>query len=143
MSVPTRIEKMSKSVLLSTLWIWVTVNYIFCDVVTLMNPRDLRNILDGKVGSLVMDEKFLLGASVMMEIPFVMILLSRVLPWATNRWMNVAAGVIMTLVQVSSLFAGTPPTLHYWFFSAMEILGTMVIVWQAWQWKQSAQVQEA
>jgi hypothetical protein len=63
-----------KRVILSTLWIFVTVNYIFCDVVTLMNPNDLRDILSGTVGTIKMSESFLLGAAIMMEIPFLMIL---------------------------------------------------------------------
>lgn len=124
-----------KKVILSTLWIFVTVNYIFCDVVTLMNPADLRNILSGTVGAIQMNEQFLLGAAIMMEIPFVMILLSRVLRYKINRWANIIAAFLMTVIQLSSFFVGTESTLHYRFFSIVEIGCTMFIVWYAWNWK--------
>lgn len=121
--------------LLSTSWIFVTVNYIFCDVVTLMNPKDLKNILSGTVGTIQMNETFLLGASVMMEIPFAMILLSRVLAPKVNRWANLIAASIMTIVQAASLFAGSGTSLHYMFFSAVEIGCTLFVMAFAWRWQ--------
>jgi len=123
-----------KKAILSTLWIFVTVNYIFCDVVTLMNPQDLKNILSGTVGTIQMNETFLLGAAIMMEIPFVMILLSRLLIYKINRWTNIIAALIMTIIQISSFFVGTETTLHYSFFSIIKILCTLCIVWYAWTW---------
>lgn len=126
------------NVKLSTLWIFVTVNYIFCDVVTLMNPEDLKQIITGAVGSIQMNEGFLLGAAIMMEIPFAMILLSRFLPYRGNRWANIIAGAIMTAVQVSSLFVGSGLTLHYIFYSIIEITCTAIIVWLAWRWRNPA-----
>ena len=123
------------TVILSTLWLFATVNYIFCDVVTLMNPQGLRNILSGTVGAIQMNEGFLLGAAIMMEIPFVMILLSRLLQHKINRLVNIIAALVMTVVQISSFFVGTESTLHYKFFSIIEIGCTMFIVWYAWAWK--------
>jgi hypothetical protein len=127
-------ELKDNKVILSTLWIFATVNYIFCDVVTLMNPQDLKNILSGTVGAIPMNEKFLLGATIMMEIPFVMILLSRVLKYKINRWTNIIAAFIMTAIQILSFFVGTDSTLHYKFFSIIEIGCTIYIVWYAWRW---------
>jgi len=123
-----------RKVLLSTLWIFVTANYIFCDVMTLMNAEDLQQILTGTVGSLEMTPNFLLGAAIFMEIPFVMILLSRVLKYKANRVFNIAAGTIMTLIQIMSLFVGSGATPHYTFFSIVEISCTAFIVWYAWTW---------
>jgi hypothetical protein len=128
------VELKDKKVILSTLWIFVTANYIFCDVVTLMNPEDLKQILTGTVGNVQMNQGFLLGAAIMMEIPFVMILLSRLLKYKSNRWANIIAGSIMTLIQISSLFAGSALSLHYIFYSIIEIACTLFIVWYAWKW---------
>jgi hypothetical protein len=128
------IELKERKVILSTLWIFATVNYIFCDVVTLMNPEDLKQILTGTVGNVQMNQGFLLGAAIMMEIPFVMILLSRLLKYKANRWANIIAGSIMTLIQISSLFAGSALSLHYIFYSIIEISCTLFIVWYAWRW---------
>ncbi len=35
-----------------------------------------------------MNENFLLGAAILMEIPIAMVLLSRILNYRTNRWAN-------------------------------------------------------
>ena len=120
--------------ILFTLWIFVTVNYIFCDVMTLMNSEDLKQILTGTVGSLEMTPNFLLGAAIFMEIPFVMILLSRVLKYKANRVANIIAGSIMTVIQILSLFVGSGATPHYTFYSIVEIGCTGFIVCYAWTW---------
>ncbi len=69
-----------------------------------------------------------------MEIPIAMVLLSRVLKYKENRWANIIAGLIMSVVQVSSLFVGTP-TIYYAFFSIIEIACTLFIVFYSWRWR--------
>jgi len=119
---------------LSTLWLFATLNYIYCDVVTLMDPVYLRKLLaTGEVGSIRITQGFLLGASVLVEIPIAMVLLSRILKYRANRWANIIAGTVMTVVQILSLFVGTS-TIYYEFFSAIEIACTALIVWYAWRW---------
>jgi hypothetical protein len=120
---------------LSTLWIFVTLNYLYCDVLGLMDPKSLKEFMTGKVGGIEITQGFLLSASVLMEIPMAMVLLSRVLPYRVARWANIVAGAIMTIVQVSSLFFGSSPTPFYLFFSAVEITCTAAITWYAWKSK--------
>ncbi len=121
---------------LSTLWLFATLNYLYADVVGLMNPGLLRQYLTGTVNGVHFSQAFLLGASVLIEIPIAMVLLSRVLKYAPNRWANVIAGTIMTVVQFATLFLGTPAS-YYIFFSVLEILTTSLIVWYAWRWHQA------
>ena len=78
-----------------------------------------------------MTEEFLLGAAIFMEIPFLLIILSRVLKYKANRLINIIAGSIMRVIQIMSLFVGTGPTLHYAFFSIVEISCTAFIVTKA------------
>lgn len=125
---------MDKKTILSTLWIFLTVNYIFCDVFTLMYSEELKQILTGKVGDMAMTQSFLLAFAIIMEIPMVMIFLSRILNLKINRVLNIIAGIILTVIQTGSLFAGTP-SLHYIFFSIIEILTTLFIVWYALKWE--------
>jgi len=86
-----------------------------------------------------MTQGFLLGASILMEIPISMVLLSRILNYGINRWANIIAGMIMTAVQFSSLFFGSSPTNYYIFFSIVEIASTSLIVLYAWRWKPETQ----
>jgi MFS family permease len=127
------IELKDRRVILSTLWIFVTLNYIYCDVAGLMDPELLRQFLTGNVNGIHMTQGFLLGAGILLEIPIAMVLLSRVLKYRANRWANIAAGSVMTAVQFSSLVL-TPPAGYYVFFSIIEIGCTTLIVWYGWKW---------
>lgn len=124
---------MGKKDILSILWIFVTVNYIFCDVFTLMYSEELKQILSGAVGTLIKNQRFLLAFALIMEFPMAMILLSRFLKFRINRPVNIIAGLVLTIIQAGSLFVGTP-TMHYLFFSIIEIATTISIVWFAWKW---------
>ena len=117
---------------LSTLWLFATVNYLYCDVVSLMDPHLLHQYLAGDVGGISVTQGFLLAAGILVEIPMAMIVLSRILGSRANRWANLGAGVLMTLVQAATLFAGKP-ALYYVFFSVIEIGATVAIVWLAWK----------
>jgi hypothetical protein len=118
---------------LSTLWIFVMFNYLYCDVLGLMDPESLKGFMNGNVGGIEITQGFLLSASILMEIPIAMVLLSRVLKYRANRWANIVAGILMTVVQFSTLFFGSSPTPFYLFFSVIEIACTSVIVWYAWK----------
>jgi len=116
----------------SHLWILLVANYLYCDVLTLMDPAFIQIQVRGGPPGLPLGQGFLLFAAVLMEIPIAMILLARVLPPRSARWANIAAGSVMTLVQIGSFAFGTTPTLHYWFFSAIEIATSASIAWLAW-----------
>ena len=126
-------ERQDRKVILSTLWIVATLNYLYCDVVGLMDPDLLRQYLAGSVNGIHMTQGFLLGAGILVEIPIAMVLLSRVLRYRANRWTNIAAGFVMTAVQCSTLVL-TPPRAYYVFFSILEVGCNALIVWYAWMW---------
>ena len=118
---------------LFTLWIFVTVNYIFCDIFTLFYSENLKQLISGAMGGMDITETFLFAFSVIMELPMLMIVLSRLLPYKFNRLANIAVGIFMTLVQTATLFGDN--MLHYVFFSIIEIATTIIIVWIAIRWK--------
>lgn len=118
---------------LMAMWIFATLNYLYCDVVTLMDPDKLKGFLAGSIGGVDVGPGFLLGASVLVEIPIAMVLLSRVLDDRAARSANLIAGTVMTVVQLSSLLIGAP-TPYYLFFSAIEIATTALVVRSAWRW---------
>ena len=117
---------------LSVLWMFATVNYLYCDVVTLMDPSLLKGFLAGRVGGMDVTQGFLLAAALLVEVPMAMVVLSRLLDRPASRWANIVAGSLMTAVQLASLFARVPAP-YYVFFSAIEIGTTAAIVWLAWR----------
>jgi hypothetical protein len=126
-------QRADTKVVLSTLWIFAMFNYLYCDLLGLMDSKYLREYLDGKVGSIRVTQGFLLGSAVLMEIPIAMVLLSRRLDHRANRTTNVVAGAFMTVVQAGTLLIGSATT-YYVFFSVVEMATTLVIVWRAWKW---------
>ena len=122
---------------LSTLWIFAMLNYLYADVMTLMDPQARKIIQSGSVGPVHINQGFLLGAAVLMETAIAMVLLSRVLKYRANRWANVIAGVIQTAAVSLSLLTSTPAP-YYIFFAAMEIPCTLFIIWLALRWKTDA-----
>ncbi|MCX2681618.1 DUF6326 family protein [Galbibacter sp. EGI 63066] len=122
----------NRKVILSTLWIFVTLNYLYCDVLTLMSAEMLNALLTGEVGGINMNQKTLLVAGVIMEISIAMVLLSRVLKYKINRLANIIAGSIKTIIMIGTLLMGA--SYHYMFFAAIEIATTLFIVWYAWTW---------
>src|ERR687889_1446696 len=104
----TRWTDLDMNVKLSTLWITASLSYLYCDIISLMDPMLLSQYLQGNVNGLAFTPGFLLGAAILISIPITMVLLSRVLNYRANRWTNIAAGTVMTAVQTLSLFMGVP-----------------------------------
>lgn len=115
----------------SSLWLFAILNYLYCDLLGLMYPEDLQGFLDGKVGGLVIDQQFLLYAAILMTVPMASVLIARIAAHRFARIESIAAAALMTLVQLATLVFGTPPTLHYLYFSVIEVATTIAIVWVA------------
>ena len=119
--------------LLSTLWVFVTLNYLYCDLIGLMDSSLLKQYLKGSVEGLIINESFLLYAGILMEIQFAMVLLSKILAKKANCWANATAGSIKTIVMIATLFMG-PITRYYLFFAVIEIATTLFIIAYAFKW---------
>lgn len=130
------------SVFLSKLWVFLSLNYILCDLLSNMEMSVLQMLLNGNIGGVPMTEGMLLFAGISLEIPILMVLLSAILPYKVNRKTNAAAAILMIIYQLGSFFFGSSITLHYSFFSAIEILGNAAILVLALKWKQLAYEEE-
>lgn len=119
---------------LSALWVSVMLCYIYGDYFGLWQPGQLQGMLEGKMGPLgPTTQLVLVGTSVMMAIPSVMVFLSLVLKPYLNRWVNIILGVIYTLIIVVTMPGSWA---FYIFFGIVEVVLTALIVWYAWNWPQ-------
>jgi hypothetical protein len=128
-SINLNTEYKNKKVTLSTLWVVVMFTMVFADIVGFMNPGTLKDMMNGAVGFQI-TQGVLLVFAVLLEIPIVMIFLSRVLKRKANRWANIIASIITILFVIGggSLFP------YYIFFASVEITCMLAIVWTAWKW---------
>jgi hypothetical protein len=121
-------ETKDRKVILSTLWIFAMLNYLYADVFTLFfNPMAQNE-------TLVMPQGAVLAFAVMMETAIAMVLLSRFLKFGANRWANMIAGIFHTALVAWTLVDATQP-LFYVMFATIEIVCTLFIAWYAWQWR--------
>ena len=123
-----------RKVFLSTLWIYLSVNYIYCDHLVIMETEMLKGLLTGYIGNIHVTQGFLMAAALLMQIPFMMIVLSRILNHKANRLANIIAGILMIIVQLGTMGIGSPPSWVYIFYSVIEIVCNLIIVWIAWKW---------
>jgi hypothetical protein len=121
--------------MLSTLWVFAMFNYLYADVLAVMDPELMKLIASGSVGVVTMTQGFLLGAAMLMETAIAMVLLSRILSYRANRIANIAVGFLHTAAVAASMFVGSSPTIYYIFFACIEIPCTLFIVWYAWKWR--------
>jgi hypothetical protein len=116
-------ETADRRMMLFTLWIFATFNYVYADVVTLFDKSVVTSL----------SQETLFGAAVLVETAIAMVLLSRVLKYSANRWANIIVGAINTVAVLASLLVATP-ALYYAFFGIIEIATTLLIIWYAWTW---------
>lgn len=117
---------------LSNLWIFASLNYLYCDVVSLMDAGMLNQYASGTVEGMELNETFLMGATLYMQVPLSMVFLSSALPPRASRIANIAAGATTTAVQAATLFVGTPSK-YYLASSIIEIATTSFIAVYAWR----------
>jgi phosphatidylglycerophosphate synthase len=131
-SVGKRSVWKDRRVVLSTLWVFLVLNFLYADVFTLFfDPAARTQTSD-------MSSGFVLFFAVIMETSMIMVFLSRVLPQAWNRWTNVGAAVLHAAVLSWSLTEGAV-TSYYAFFATVEIATLLFVIGYAWSWrKQSA-----
>ena len=122
-----------RKVVLSTMWIFVLINMIYADILGMMKPGYLENL---DLLSKSLSGEMVLGFSVLMEIPILMVLLSRFLDRKWNRIVNIIGAAISILWVIVPSFVsslGTTP-LSYVFFAMVETAAMLFIIRYAYQW---------
>lgn len=128
MTLQPALHALEKKALLSTAWIFVLLNMLFRDIHEVFRPGMLEELLTASA----VGEGMMLVGGLMVELPIAMVLLSRLLPHAANRWLNVGAGLLMMATVVAFNLS---PNWDDVLFMAAELLGLALIVWTAWRWR--------
>ena len=125
------IKKFDTKVLLSTLWIVVMINMLKADILSLYIPGATDEVARTSASTGASIPQLMLGGAIMMEISIAMIILSHVLKYGVNRWLNIIVGLI-TIVFIVSGGVSYP---HYIFIAAVETICLLLIVGFAWTWR--------
>jgi len=118
---------------LSALWVSVMFLYIYADILGWMEPGHIEAVMSGEVAGIQITPVFLLGSTILMAIPSVMVFLSLTLTPKVNRWANIIVAIVYFGVLVAALFVGEL-SVAYTFSSIVEAVLIALIVWYAWKW---------
>lgn len=121
---------------LALLWTSVMFCYIYGDYFGLFEPGNLETMLAGKMAPLGdVTQGILLGTSILMAIPALMVFFSVALKASLNRWLNIVFGAAYSIVMVITM----PGAWNYYILlGVIEISLTALIVWYAWRWPRQA-----
>ena len=125
-------KKIDTKVLLSTLWIVVMINMLKADILSLYVPGSADEL--ARTAGEIPITQLMLGGAIMMEISVVMIILSRVLKYRMNRWVN----IIVSIIIIAFIWGGAASYPHYIFITTVETICLLLIIWNAWKWTEQA-----
>lgn len=117
---------------LSALWASALCCYLYGDFFGLFQPGKLQHMLEGQIAPLgAVTQGVLLGVTISMAIPSLMIFLSLVLRPVVNRWTNIVVGVLYTLFVLATMSGAWA---FYLFLGTLDMMLTGLVVWFAWTW---------
>jgi len=111
---------------LSLLWIFVLINMVYADILSLM---DSTSAIRSRMGEVSMSSIVLFAGAIQMETAIAMVILPWILNYKANRWVSIVIGVINIIAVI---FGGHG--LYYAFFATVEVACMLLIIWFAWKW---------
>ena len=123
--------KLDTKVLLSTLWIVVMINMLKADILSLYTPGATDEVARTAAGAGASIPQLMLGAAIIGQLAIAMIILSRVLKYGINRWVNIVVGIIV----IAYIWGGMASYPHYIFIASVETLCLLLMIGFAWKWR--------
>ena len=127
----TPAKRIDTKVLLSTLWIVVMINMLKADILSLYIPGSAEELARTAAQAGASIPQLMMAGAIMMEISIAMIILSRVLKYGINRWVN----IIISLITIAFVVGGGVTYPHYIFIATVEVICLLLIIWFAWMWR--------
>lgn len=126
-------QETNKNALLSSLWVFVMINFFARGLHELARPGMLEQAMSGEYNGVVITDGLMLFAGVTFEIPILMVVLSLVVRRGLNRGLNFIA-VPATIVMI--VMENLDPDLDNIFFMTMQIGALLVVLSVAWKWSE-------
>ncbi len=125
----------NRRLIYSSIWAYASLNYLYCDLAGFMDADMLSKYQSGTVDGIEMTPELIATSAAFMQIALANVFLPHVIKNdRVLRWVQIASGAIMTIVQSATLFVGKP-TAYYAVFSGFEIAATTYITIDAIRWR--------
>ena len=137
MTPGTKLEefRVNMRIKISALWASMLFVFAYVDLFSLYRPDFRADIAAGEIAGFTINQAFLLGTTLYILIPSLMVFLALVLRPQVNRIANIALSVVYAL----TIIAGAIGEWNYWILgSAVEVGLLGAIVYYAWTWPREA-----
>ena len=121
----------SVSANLSTLWVFVLLNMLFRDIHELFRAGLLEQMISGVVNGTAITEDLMLVSGILLQIPLLMIVFSRLLKPRISRIANLVTAPLLALSLITTGVQDKDDVL----FLFVELVGLLTIFWMAKKWK--------
>ena len=115
--------------ILSSLWIFFFINHFFMGLHEFANPAFIEQLVGG---GFAVSDSLLLMAAITIELPIIMIVLSRVLPNKINWIVNILVAVFTIGLEIMN---NPNPDLDNAFFLVAELIGFVTIIVISIRWR--------
>jgi len=121
---------------LAFLWATLMALYIYADFFNLMTPGALQEMMDLQTPLGPTSPGILIGFSILLIIPALMIPASILLPPRFSKWLNVGFGILYALISVLIILSDIR---HSWMaffvlYQFVELFVFGLIIRMAWKW---------
>jgi hypothetical protein len=123
--------KINVKIKISGLWISLMFCYVYGDIFGFFVPGRIKEIQAGIMGLGAITQGVLLGTSIALAIPSLMVFLSLILTPKVNRWVNIILGAVFILGPALTMQGSW---VFYKFYSVVEMALSILIIWFAWTW---------
>ena len=133
MAAETTFEPFNVNVRIKISALWTSMLFVFAyvDLFSLYRPDFRADLEAGEVGGFTVNQSFLLGTTIYVVIPSLMVFGALILQPRVNRIANIALSIIYAL----TIIAGAIGEWNYYILgSAIEVALLAAIVYYAWTW---------
>jgi len=137
MTVDTRFQPAGVNVRMKISALWTAMLFVFAyvDIFSLYRPDFRADVEAGVIGGFTVNDPFLLGTTMYVVIPSLMVFGALVLRPRINRIANIGLGIIYAF----TIIAGAIGEWNYYMLgSATEVALLATIVYYAWTWPRLA-----
>ena len=137
MAAETNLEPFNVNVRIKISALWTSMLFVFAyvDLFSLYR-RDFRADLEaGEVSGFTVNRSFLLGTTVYVVIPSLMVFVALILRPRISRIANIALGIVYAVTIVAGAIGEWS---YYILGSAIEVVLLAAIVYYAWTWPKEA-----
>jgi hypothetical protein len=133
MTAETKFEPSNVNVRIKIAALWTSMLFVFAyvDLFSLYRPDFRAELETGEVGGFTINQAFLLGTTVYVVIPSLLVFLALVLRPRVSRIVNIALGIIYALTIIVGAIGEWG---YYILGSAIEVALLAAIVYYAWTW---------